>query len=57
MTTIELPTSRPEVDLLDPSFHVGDPHPAYAWMRRHEPIYRDVNGLWCITRMEHVRHV
>jgi cytochrome P450 family 142 subfamily A polypeptide 1 len=50
--------TRPEVDLLDPTFHVGDPHPAYRWMRHHEPIYRDAaNGLWCVTRMEHLRHV
>ena len=48
---------RPEVDLLDPTFHVGDPHPAYRWMREHEPIYRDRNGLWAMTRMEHLRHV
>jgi len=54
MTTL---TERPDVDLLDPHFHVGDPHPAYEWMRRNEPIYRDRNGLWCITRMDHVRHV
>jgi cytochrome P450 family 142 subfamily A polypeptide 1 len=51
-------TTRPSVDLLDPAFHVGDPHPAYAWMRRHEPVYRDErNDLWCITRMEHLRLV
>ncbi|HVV35130.1 MAG TPA: cytochrome P450 [Acidimicrobiales bacterium] len=50
--------SRPDVDLLDPAFHVGDPHPAYRWMRQHEPVYRDEhNALWCITRMEHLRHV
>ena len=49
---------RPEVDLLDPTFHVGDPHPTYRWMRHHEPIYRDeANDLWCVTRMEHLRHV
>jgi len=49
---------RPEVDLLDPAFHVGDPHPAYRWMRENEPIYRDDrNGLWAMTRMEHLRHV
>jgi cytochrome P450 family 142 subfamily A polypeptide 1 len=47
----------PRVDLLDPAFHVGDPHPAYRWMRKHEPVYRDVNGIWCVTRMEHLRHV
>jgi cytochrome P450 family 142 subfamily A polypeptide 1 len=52
------PTTRPLVDLLDPTFHVGDPHPAYRWMRHHEPIYRDeANDLWCVTRMEHLRHV
>ena len=51
-------TERPVVDLLDPTFHVGDPHPAYRWMRANEPIYRDeTNNLWCITRMEHLRHV
>jgi cytochrome P450 family 142 subfamily A polypeptide 1 len=51
-------TGRPDVNLLEPNFHVGDPHPAYRWMRANEPIYRDGhNGLWCITRMEHLRHV
>jgi len=50
-------TSRPDVDLLDPHFHVGDPHPAYTWMREHEPIFRERNGIWCISRMEHVREV
>src|SRR3546814_15062157 len=39
-------TTRPDVDLLDPEFHVGDPHPAYTWMRANEPIYRDRNGIW-----------
>jgi cytochrome P450 family 142 subfamily A polypeptide 1 len=48
---------RPEVDLLDPLFHVGDPHPAYRWMRANEPVFRDANGIWCITRMDHVREV
>ena len=49
---------RPVVDLLDPDFYVGDPHPSYRWMREHEPVYRDEkNGLWAITRMEDVRTV
>ncbi len=52
MTTLQ---ERPNVDLLDPEFHVGDPHPTYTWMREHEPIFRDTNGIWCLTRMEHVR--
>ena len=48
---------RPSVDLLDPQFHVGDPHPAYTWMRANEPVYRDRNGIWCITRLADVRDV
>ena len=49
--------TRPDVDILDPQFHVGDPHPAYRWMRANEPLYRDRNGIWCATRMEHVREI
>ncbi len=50
-------TERPAVDLLDPQFHVGDPHPAYTWMRANEPVFRDANGLWCVTRMADLRDV
>lgn len=50
--------ARPGVDLLDPHFHVGDPHPSYRWMREHEPAYHDArNGLWAVTRMEDLRSV
>jgi cytochrome P450 family 142 subfamily A polypeptide 1 len=48
---------RPDIDLLDPTFHVGDPHPTYRQLRRHAPLVRDRNGIWCVTRMDHVRHV
>lgn len=42
---------RPEIDLLDPEFYRGDPHPAFTWMRANEPLYRDErNGLWAVTR-------
>jgi len=54
MTAVD---ARPDVDLLDPQFHVGDPHPTYRWMRHNEPIYRERNGMLCLSRMEHVRHV
>jgi cytochrome P450 family 142 subfamily A polypeptide 1 len=51
-------TGRPEADLLDPAFYVGDPHPAYRWMRAHEPVYRDEkNRLWGIARIEDLRTV
>lgn len=51
------PTAPPDLDLLDPQFHVGDPHPTYTWLRHHDPIHRDVNGIWCVTRMAHLREV
>ncbi|MDQ2678866.1 MAG: cytochrome P450 [Actinomycetota bacterium] len=42
---------RPDVNLLDPEFHRGDPHSAYTWMRSNEPVYRDeANGLWAVSR-------
>ena len=50
-------TERPDVDVLDPHFHVGDPHPAYRWMRENEPVYRDRNGILLVTRIDHLREV
>lgn len=48
----------PAFDLLDPYFYVGDPHPAYVWMRRNAPVWRDAkNALWAVTRMDDVRDV
>ena len=50
--------TAPPFDLLDPDFYVGDPHPAYRWMREHEPFYRDAkNGLTAVTRLEELREV
>ena len=52
------PTDKPEVDLLDPDFYRGDPHPAFTWMRANEPVYRDeANGLWGVTRHSDVHDV
>ena len=49
---------QPPIDLLDPNFYVGDPHPAYRWMRRNHPVYRDEkNHLWAITKIDHLREV
>jgi cytochrome P450 family 142 subfamily A polypeptide 1 len=42
---------RPEVDLVDGRFYAGPMHAAYAWMRRHEPVYHDrKNDLYAVTR-------
>ena len=53
------PPAPPQpIDLLDPHFYVGDPHPTYEWMRKHDPVYRDeVNALWAITRLDDLREV
>jgi cholest-4-en-3-one 26-monooxygenase len=37
--------TRPDVDLTDGDFYAGDSHPIYKWMREHEPVFRDRNGL------------
>ncbi|OFB37459.1 cytochrome [Mycolicibacterium sp. (ex Dasyatis americana)] len=36
---------RPDIDLADGQFYADDPRAAYAWMRMHEPVFRDRNGL------------
>lgn len=45
---------RPDADLLDGSFYASDAAAAaFAWMRRHEPVYRSESGLgtvWGVTR-------
>lgn len=50
-TMTELTLERPIIDLLDPDLYRRNPHDVWAWMRQHEPVYRDHrNGLWGITR-------
>ena len=37
-------------------FYADDPHPAWTWMRRNEPVYHDeANGIWGVTRYRDVR--
>jgi cholest-4-en-3-one 26-monooxygenase len=56
--------TREDIRLLSPEFH-RDPFAAYAWMRRHAPVYWDAQaltwdggrGLWGITRYEDIRTV
>jgi cytochrome P450 family 142 subfamily A polypeptide 1 len=58
MTDLTAPTDRRVYDLLDPDFYRSDPHDAWAWMRAHEPVYRDRrNGLWGITKHADVQEV
>ena len=49
---------RVQADLLDPFLYQSNPHDVWAWMRAHEPVYRDEkNGLWAITRHADVMDV
>ena len=48
--------AAPEIDLLGGSFYAADPYPAFAWMRRNAPVYRDEKSdIWGIARYEDVR--
>jgi cytochrome P450 family 142 subfamily A polypeptide 1 len=49
---------QPEIDLLDGRFYAEDPFPAYAWLRRHAPVYFDEpRGLWGVALHEDVQRV
>jgi cytochrome P450 family 142 subfamily A polypeptide 1 len=49
--------TRPEIQLLEPSFYV-DPHPMFAWMRENAPVYwDDSSGIWGIARYAEVMRV
>ena len=41
---------RPDASFLDGRFFAYHQHDAYRWMRRHEPVFRDANGLIGVTR-------
>ncbi|KAA9156538.1 cytochrome P450 [Amycolatopsis acidicola] len=48
----------PDVSLLDGEFYAGDPYPAFAWMRRNQPVYRDPKpGVWGVTRYHDLKKV
>ena len=47
------------VDLLDPAWWVDleRVHEFFTWARREEPVYRDANGYWIVTRHADVAEV
>ena len=46
---------RPDVDLTDGTFYAdGGARAAYRWMRAHEPVFRDRNGLAAATSYQAV---
>ncbi|HLN16017.1 MAG TPA: cytochrome P450 [Acidimicrobiales bacterium] len=47
-----------DIDLMDGAFYGGDPYPAFAWLREHDPVHFDEhNGLWGVATYELVRSV
>lgn len=41
---------NPAVRLIDGAFYAADPHPHFAWMREHAPVYFDPQGqVWGIA--------
>jgi len=54
MTTTAPPT--PWIDLMQGRFFAEDPEPAFAWMRRHHPVYYDeANDLWALATYQTVK--
>lgn len=55
-------TTKPKIDLIDPSSFVGgQPHDQFRWLREHEPVYKhpkpDGGHFWALTRYADVRAV
>ena len=51
-------TAKPEFDLLDRNFYVGDPWPVYAWLRENDPVHWDEeNRFWWVSLHEDVGSV
>jgi cytochrome P450 family 142 subfamily A polypeptide 1 len=49
-------TARLTVDIMSGDFYSGDPHSAWTWMRRNEPVYHDEqNDVWGVTRYQDIR--
>ncbi len=41
--------------LLDRDLYAGDPHPFFAALRAHEPVYQDETGLWALTKLDDIK--
>jgi cytochrome P450 family 142 subfamily A polypeptide 1 len=50
--------TNPAIRLLDGAFYAADPHPRFAWMREHAPLYWDDDGkVWGVARYDDVLEV
>jgi cytochrome P450 len=47
-----------DIPLHDPDFYLGDPFPAYRWLRKSSPVHwHETCGWWALSRYEDVRFV
>src|SRR6185436_11001857 len=52
-----MPTA-PHIRLLDGDWYADDPHPSFAWMRAHAPVFWDeVGQVWGVASYEDVLRV
>ena len=50
--------ANPAIRLLDGYWYAGDPHPHFAWMREHAPLYWDEAGqVWGVATYEELVRV
>jgi cytochrome P450 family 142 subfamily A polypeptide 1 len=48
--------TRDDISLLAGEFYANDPHPQWAWMREHAPVYYDAQwDVWALTRHADIR--
>lgn len=48
--------TTPWIDLMSGEFFARDPFPAFAWMRRHQPVFHDeANDLWALSTHRDVK--
>ena len=41
--------------ILDRDLYAGDPQPFFAWLRAHDPVYRDPDGVWTLVKHHDIR--
>ncbi|MDA8358630.1 MAG: cytochrome P450 [Actinomycetota bacterium] len=50
------PPAELGIDLMSGAYFGGDPYPAFAWMREHEPVFYDeANELWALAAYRDVK--
>lgn len=44
-----------KIDILNREMYQQDPFPSLEWIRKNQPVYRDINGMWALTKIEDIR--